>query len=141
LSSLLIADTTETVRQLNQRARSDRILQRQVDPRIEAALKDGSRASKGDIVITRLNDRRLRAGKTGWVRNGDRWAVVRVHNDGAVTVRRAGAARAAAVTLPAAYAAENLQPGYAITGRKAPPQTPPTPSSPRAPPRRTCTSR
>jgi conjugative relaxase-like TrwC/TraI family protein len=119
LSSLLIADTAETVQELNRRARHDRILQGQVDPRAEARLKDGSRASRGDLVVTRLNDRRLRAGKTGWVRNGDRWAVVKVHGDGAVTVRRAGPARAAAVTLPAAYAAENLQLGYASTAHRA----------------------
>jgi conjugative relaxase-like TrwC/TraI family protein len=118
-ASLLIADSAATVRDLNQRARHERITAGQVDPTSEAALGDGSRCSRGDLVITRLNDRRLVAGRTGWVRNGDRWTVLRTHPDGAVTIRRAGYTRGASVTLPAPYAAESLDLGYAVTAHRA----------------------
>ena len=63
------------------------------------------------MVITRRNDRRLVAGRTGWVRNGDRWTVVKIHGDGAVTIRRAGQFNKATVTLPASYVAEHLDLG------------------------------
>jgi hypothetical protein len=71
------------------------------------------------MVITRHNDRRLRAGNSGWVHNGDRWTVTRVHGDGAVTIRRPGYRRGGSVVLPAAYVAEHLDLGYAVTGRGA----------------------
>jgi hypothetical protein len=63
------------------------------------------------LVITRRNDRRLIAGRVGWVRNGDRWTITRVHPDGAVTIRRAGYNTGGTITLPAAYAAEHLDLG------------------------------
>jgi len=119
LASLLIAESHQAVRDLNQRARHERILNEQVDPGREAELSDGNRASRGDTVITRRNHRRLKAGRSGWVRNGDRWTVTRVHADGAVTVRRAEHARGASVVLPADYAAEHLDLGYAVTAHRA----------------------
>jgi hypothetical protein len=70
-------------------------------------------------VITRRNDRHLIAGRTGWVRNGDRWTVTRVHTDGSVTIRRAGMTSGGTVTLPAAYAALHLDLGYAVTAHRA----------------------
>ncbi|MDR2348617.1 MAG: relaxase domain-containing protein, partial [Bifidobacteriaceae bacterium] len=118
-ASLLIADSHTTVRALNERARDDRIGTGLVDPLRDVTLADGSRASRGDLVITRRNDRRLRAGASGWVRNGDRWTVAHVHQDGAVTVRRAERRRGAAVVLPADYAAAHLDLGYAVTAHRA----------------------
>jgi hypothetical protein len=61
-----------------------------VDPTGEVTLNDRSRCSKSDVVITRLNHRRLVAGRSVWVPRGDRWMVVKIHGGGAVTVRRAG---------------------------------------------------
>ena len=119
VASLLVADALTTVQELNQQARCDRILAGQVDPNGEITLGDGSRASAGDVVITRLNNRHLVAGRSGWVRNGDRWTIVKTHGDGSVTVRRPGHTRGATVTLPAAYAAENLDLGYAVTAHRA----------------------
>ncbi|MDR2975064.1 MAG: relaxase domain-containing protein [Propionibacteriaceae bacterium] len=119
LASLLIADSLDTVRDLNAQARHDRILTGQVDPTSEVMLGDGSRASAGDVVITRRNNRHLVAGKTGWVRNGDRWTIVKTHPDGAVTIRRAGHTRGGQVILPASYVAEHLDLGYAVTAFRA----------------------
>ena len=41
-------------------------------------LADGNRASVGDVIITRSNDRRLRLTATDWVKNGDRWTITRI---------------------------------------------------------------
>ncbi|WP_181009859.1 AAA family ATPase [Ornithinimicrobium sufpigmenti] len=116
-SSLLLAATRDTVRELNQRARQDR-LDTESPPGREVALADGTRASAGDTVITRRNDRTLRTGDGSWVKNGDRWRVVAVHLDGAVSAERhrnGPGTRLAHVTLPASYVGEHVQLGYAST--------------------------
>lgn len=118
-TSILVAQTREIVGALNERARLDRILTGEVDPENEVGLAGGFVASAGDVVITRHNDRRLHAGNSGWVHNGDRWTVTRVHGDGAVTVRRPGYRRGGSVVLPAGYVAEHLDLGYAVTGHGA----------------------
>ncbi|WP_422936716.1 MobF family relaxase [Sinomonas sp. P47F7] len=117
-ASLLIADSNEAVTALNVRARTDLVLDGTVHGSREVELHDGSRAAAGDTVITRRNDRRLRAGRS-WVRNGDRWTVTEVRGDGSVTLRRAGRERGGAVVLPADYAAERLDLGYAVTSYRA----------------------
>lgn len=116
-TSVLIAETLDTVSQLNTRARTDRILAGEV-ALDGVRLHDGNEASRGDLVITRKNDRRLSLGR-GWVKNGDRWTVTRAHDDGALTVRRAHSKWRTTITLPAAYVAENVELGYAITAHRA----------------------
>lgn len=116
-SSLLIAETVDTVTALNTRARLDRIIAGHVAATGEIALHDGTQASAGDLVITRRNDRRLLAG-TGWVRNGDGWTITATHHDGSVTVRRAGRGRGS-VRLPAGYVSEHLELGYAVTAHRS----------------------
>jgi len=117
-ATVLVSDSNESVQALNQRARTDLILDGAVDARREVALQDGSRAAVGDSVITRRNDRRLRAGR-GWVRNGDRWTVTEVRDDGSLTLRRADRKWGASVVLPAGYVAEHLDLGYAVTSYRA----------------------
>lgn len=117
-TSLLIAETNETVTELNTRARDDRIL----DGHVAAdgnRLHDGTHAGTGDIIITRKNDRRLLVGGASWVKNGDRWRVEAHHGDGSLTVARADARRATKVILPAAYVAEHVDLGYAVTAHRA----------------------
>ena len=41
-------------------------------------LADGNPASVGEQVITRANNRTLRMTATDWVKNGDRWTVLKV---------------------------------------------------------------
>ncbi|MFM2721650.1 MobF family relaxase [Microbacterium mcarthurae (nom. nud.)] len=117
-ATVLVSDSNESVQALNQRARTDLILDGAVDARREVELHDGTHAAVGDTVITRRNDRRLRAGR-GWVRNGDRWTVTEVQVDGSLTLRRADRKWGAAVVIPAAYAAEHLDLGYAVTSYRA----------------------
>jgi len=117
-ATVLVTDSNESVLTLNQRARTDLILDGTVDARREVVLLDGTRAAAGDSVITRHNDRRLRAGR-GWVRNGDRWTVTEVRDDGSLTIRRADRKWGASVVIPADYVAEHLDLGYAVTSYRA----------------------
>ncbi len=114
-SSILIAETSDTVVALNQRARADRILAGQVA--IEGVtLHDGTIAGRGDTIVTRNNDRRLTAGRRSWVKNGDAWTVIASHEAGSLTVQRPGArGRRGRVILPADYAAHFVELGYALT--------------------------
>ncbi|KAE8765398.1 relaxase domain-containing protein [Georgenia thermotolerans] len=118
-TSILVTDSAESVRQLNERARAERIQTGETSAGRDVALADDARASVGDLVITRRNDRTLRTGRTGWVRNGDRWRVIDVRCDGSVHVRRAGRRLGASVVLPAAYVAEHVDLGYAVTAHRA----------------------
>ncbi|SFV22622.1 hypothetical protein SAMN04487966_104232 [Micrococcus terreus] len=113
-----MTDSNESVQALNNRARADLTLDGTVNARREVELHNGTRTAAGDTVITRRNDRRLRAGRS-WVRNGDRWTVTEVRDDGALTLRRAGRKWGAHVVIPAEYAAEHLDLGYAVTSYRA----------------------
>lgn len=117
-ASVLIAESIQTVTALNVRARADLILAGIVDANREVSLDGGTTASVGDTVITRRNDRRLRAGRS-WVRNGDRWTVTDVRADGSLSIRRAGRRWGASVVLPASYVAEHVDLGYAVTAFRA----------------------
>lgn len=117
-ATVLVSDSNESVTALNNRARTDLILDGTVRGSRESELHDGTHAASGDIVITRRNDRRLQAGR-GWVRNGDRWKVVDARSDGSMLVRRAGSSRGNSVLLPAEYVAEHVELGYAVTSFRA----------------------
>ncbi len=118
-STIMIAADDTTVGMLGSRAQADRIREGEVAPD-GVKLHDGNRAGTGDDIITRLNDRRLVAG-IGWVKNGDRWRVVRSFDDGSLAVRRLsrGEKLRASVVLPASYVAAHVELGYAITVHRA----------------------
>jgi conjugative relaxase-like TrwC/TraI family protein len=113
--SLLIADTNATVAELNARARADRIAWGLVAPHGHR-LHDATRAGVGDRVVTRRNDRHLATGPASWVKNGDTWVVRRTHDDGAMSVVRAGGGKA--ITLPAHYVARHVELAYAATAHR-----------------------
>jgi conjugative relaxase-like TrwC/TraI family protein len=117
-SSVLISDSNEAVAAMNVRARSELILDGRVDAVREIPLHDGTAASVGDTVITRRNDRRLRAAGA-WVRNGDRWTVVAVNANGSVDVRRSGRRWGSATRLPSEYVKSYVELGYAVTSHRA----------------------
>jgi conjugative relaxase-like TrwC/TraI family protein len=116
--SVMIAETVETVRALNERARLDRVITGHVSATGAVDLHDETQAGRGDLVITRKNDRKLSTGKA-WVKNGDRWIITATHNDGSVTVRRTGTRTGGAVRLPAVYVSEHLELAYAVTAHRA----------------------
>lgn len=107
---LMLAPTHELVRELNERARSARL--RGTAAGDEVRLRDGTRASVGDVVLTRRNDRRLGVSSTDWVKNGDRWSVTGIHG-GNLTVRHRGSGLT--TVLPAEYVAAYVELGYAST--------------------------
>jgi conjugative relaxase-like TrwC/TraI family protein len=82
LDAIMLAPTRELVRRLNQRARNHRLAGTRPGQEIE--LGDGNRASVGDLIITRANDRRLRISATDWVKNGDRWTILNLTGTGGV---------------------------------------------------------
>jgi conjugative relaxase-like TrwC/TraI family protein len=118
-SSVLVTEATRSVFELNKRARAERILDGDTRAGTEVRLVDGSHASEGDLIITRRNDRRLKPLRGGWVRNGDRWQILRVGKDGSAEVRRVSGAGHGTVTLPASYLAEHVDLGYAVTAHRA----------------------
>jgi conjugative relaxase-like TrwC/TraI family protein len=117
-ATVLISDSNEAVAALNARARTELILEGPIDTGREVALHDGNSAAVGDTVITRRNDRQLRTSRT-WVRNGDRWTVTVVSQNGSVDVRRHGHRWGSTVRLPADYVKHHLELGYAITTHRA----------------------
>jgi hypothetical protein len=76
-------------------------------------LADGNRASAGELIITRSNDRRLRTSATDWVKNGDRWIVLAAHRDGGLRVQQRRSGRR--IQLPASYVRASVELGYATT--------------------------
>lgn len=117
LDSIMLAPTRDLVSELNQQARAHRL--DGIDPADVAAsgpvrwLADGNEASIGELIITRENDRRLRTSATDWVKNGDRWTVLEIHDGGDLTVQHTQHGRT--VRLPADYVARSTELGYACT--------------------------
>jgi DNA primase catalytic core len=117
LDSIMLAPTRDLVSELNQQARAHRL--DGIDPADVAAsgpvrrLADGNEASIGELIITRENDRRLRTSATDWVKNGDRWTVLEIHDGGDLTVQHTQHGRT--VRLPADYVARSSELGYACT--------------------------
>jgi DNA primase catalytic core len=111
LDSLMLATTRELVAELNRRARSHRLAD--TPPDTEVTLADGNRASVGELIITRSNDRQLRLTSSDWVKNGDRWTVVAVNASGDLDVQHCRNRHR--VRLPAAYVQASAELGYATT--------------------------
>jgi conjugative relaxase-like TrwC/TraI family protein len=117
LDSIMLAPTRDLVSELNQQARAHRL--EGIDPTDVASsgpvrrLADGNEASIGELIITRENDRRLRTSATDWVKNGDRWTVLEIHDGGDLTVQHTQHGRT--VRLPTDYVAKATELGYACT--------------------------
>lgn len=117
LDSIMLAPTRDLVSELNQRARAHRL--EGIDPTDVASsgpvrrLADGNEASIGELITTRENDRRLRTSATDWVKNGDRWTVLEIHDGGDLTVQHTQHGRT--VRLPSDYVAKATELGYACT--------------------------
>ncbi|MDR7159179.1 MobF family relaxase [Arthrobacter sp. BE255] len=117
-SSILIAADNDTVSMLNERAQADLVVQGVVDAEHAVLLSDGLKASRGDTVIARQNDRTIWDTNGDFVRNGTMLDVVRVTDRGGslVAVRRDNGA---AVTLPHHYVSSSLELGYATTAHRS----------------------
>jgi conjugative relaxase-like TrwC/TraI family protein len=111
LDAIMLAPTRDLVAELNARARAHRLDHSAAGS--EVSLADGNRASVGDVIITRANDRRLRLTATDWVKNGDRWIITHVGRRGDLTGRHTRSHRT--VRLPADYVHTSTGLGYATT--------------------------
>jgi conjugative relaxase-like TrwC/TraI family protein len=111
LDTIMIAPTRHLVAELNRRARTHRLDHSPATS--EVPLADGNRASVGDVIITRANDRRLRLSATDWVKNGDRWTITHIGKKGDLSVRHNRSHRT--VRLPADYVGDSTGLGYATT--------------------------
>ena len=100
-SSLMIAGDSATVAELNRRARTARVAEGVVAA-CGLVIADDQRASVGDEIVTRQNNRSLTTGKS-WVKNGDRFVVTVTSPDGSMAVRRVSGGLE--VVLPADYVA------------------------------------
>lgn len=114
--TILIGASRDVVADLNTQARTRRMAGGSTQAGPTVHLADGTCAGVGDQVITRRNRRDLTAGGA-WVRNGDRWTVHAVGEDGSLTLHRHRGN--ATVRLPATYVADNVQLGYAVTAHRA----------------------
>jgi len=118
LDSIMLAPTRELVSELNQQARAHRLEGLDIgrDPASVGPtrrLADGNEASVGELIITRTNDRKLRTSATDWVKNGDRWTVLQLHQGGDLTVQHTQHGRT--VRLPREYVETSTELGYACT--------------------------
>jgi hypothetical protein len=111
LDAIMLAPTRDLVAELNARARAHRL--DHTPAASEVSLADGNRASVGDVIITRTNDRRLRLTATDWVKNGDRWTITGIGRNGDLKVRHNRSRLS--VRLPADYVQASTGLGYATT--------------------------
>lgn len=123
-STLLLAADRATVTALNTRAHDDRVAAGHVAPD-GIPLADDTTGGRGDIVVTRRNDRRLHTPDGSYVRNGALWQITDFHADGALdvipagTAARTGPAACASLRLPADYVRAHVELGYAATVHRA----------------------
>lgn len=124
-SSLMMGSSNESVAALNALAQAHRISTSGEPTGEGVLLRSGSApgagqatAYTGDTIVTRRNDRRLSvfAGRD-FVKNGDRWSVEGVGEDGSLQVRHVE--HGGTVTLPAEYVSQNVELGYALTVHRA----------------------
>jgi conjugative relaxase-like TrwC/TraI family protein len=116
--SVMLAQQNATVAELNARAQAFRISEGAVTGREAASLRDGLRAHRGDTIVTRQNDSRLRTDRgRDRVKNNDLWTVDKVNRDGSLSVTHEG--HGGRITLPAEYVREHVELGYASTVHRA----------------------
>lgn len=114
--SILLAPTNPLVAELNERARALRLrLYRgeQIGPTV--TLGDKLTASAGDWITTRENARWLRTGERTWVKNGHRWVIRAVKEDGSLMVSPLHGDTDDVLRLPAGYVTSHTTLGYAST--------------------------
>lgn len=116
-SVIVTATDRNTVAEFNNLAR--RHLQQNGQLPAGGPLTEGGiELAPGDEILTLRNDRRLLTTSGGHVRNGDRWQITHLNNDGGLLVHGLGGQGHAA--LPASYLTEGLvDHAYATTVHKA----------------------
>jgi hypothetical protein len=112
-SSLMLVETEADAAQLAARARQLLMDAGVVARGRHVALADGTRASVGDLIVTRRNDRRLTTSAKQFVANRDQWRITGL--DPAGGLRVVNTRTGDTLTLPARYVAHHVQLAYAAT--------------------------
>jgi len=107
----LMANSADIVIQLNRLAQHTRIMLGELDGDAPSMRAGEEWMLVGDEVVTRRNDRRLRTDRGLMVKNRDHWTITDIHLDGGVTLD----GPTGMIRLPAEYAVEHLELGYAQT--------------------------
>lgn len=117
--SLLLADTNEAASRLSARARERLIALGKVSTGRRVDLRDGNRASTGDLVVARANDTRIRFGAVERaLSNRDTLHVLEVERDGSLTVALEGD-HAGVATLSRDYVTQHIELAYSGTAHAA----------------------
>ncbi|WP_405167828.1 relaxase domain-containing protein [Nocardia sp. NBC_01499] len=122
ISSIMIAATLTDVSALNAATQAHHALTGRINTgKGRVLLSDSHTGYVGDVVVTRLNNPRLRI--TGGIRhtthidNGDLWRIRTIHHDGTITV--IGTSHRGSVHLPTDYIRHHVELGYATTIHRA----------------------
>ena len=107
------AETNTHVDTLNEAIQARRRDRGEVDDQATARVGGGETVGRGDVIVTRSNDRALVTDEGESMRNRERWVVERVSKDGRITVSRMDGRDS--VVLPADYAQAHVRLGYAST--------------------------
>jgi ATP-dependent exoDNAse (exonuclease V) alpha subunit len=107
----LMTRTNETVRRLNRVCQRQLIHTGRLDTGRPSLTVGGETLYEGDEVVTRLNNRFVQTDQRRMVKNRDHWTIQGIHPDGTLTLTGI----TGTVTLPAAYAAQHVELGYAQT--------------------------
>lgn len=117
-SALMAAPTNAQVAQLNELAQAKCMRDGLLDPGKVFTTNTGASIHPGDVILTRDNNRRLRLNQgKDFVKNGDAWTVHEILDDGRLKIQHRS--HGGVTTLPAAYASENVELGYASTVNRA----------------------
>ncbi|MER7688722.1 MobF family relaxase [Streptomyces sp. NPDC097610] len=116
-TAMMMADHRVTVSELNALAQAYRMGAGHLDRSQTANLHDGLEAHRGDLVVTRKNDRKnvVRGGKD-FIKNGDQWVVERITPDGDLVVRHTH--HGGRSVLASDYVERWVELGYASTGHR-----------------------
>lgn len=118
METLMMADSADSVRELNARAQAVQLAAGKIGMRRTAALRDDITTGIGDLIVTRKNARRLSVrGQRDHVKNGNQWVVEAIDRRGAVRARHTG--HGGRVVLPAGYLRQHTELGYACTVHRA----------------------
>jgi conjugative relaxase-like TrwC/TraI family protein len=118
LSSILIAADNDTVQVLNRHAQADLAVAGTIDSKHTVPLSDGLYAGRGDIILARRNDRRIRDSEGNYIRNGTVLTITGAPNPaGTLSCQRMDTG--AALRLDAGYLARSAELGYATTAHRS----------------------
>lgn len=118
--SLMLAGTNEDVKALNVLGQNAAIAAgtvKESDTK-NITLDDGTTAYIGDMVLTQKNNYQLKTNQgKDFVKNGDLWRIKDITADGELKLQHTN--HSGTVTVPASYASEYVQLGYASTINRA----------------------